>query len=558
MKSERIRHNNSMNKPSSVNQRIIMPVMLAILPALAFPPDADAAPTSRTIGGPDGRTFELVIQSPQPATEQPSPAFVFFGDGNFATMRANAAVLLDYMAGQGMTVINVDYGNPVKGEHDRTADNVLAGARHVGAVLAWVRGHAGELNIAPDKIVASGMGDGAYFVLKASLDAPEIALRALVLLDPLTYEPEPLAHINPGYYHKTFGERLRELDPAPRIKSTMPPTIVLAGEREGLVNLDSLCQWKIKADTAGAKCELVFYVKINRRQFLQFPPFVSNLAWQTHKFLTSQQVLASGPAGKEPNLAADPILRKALLGRSKLDADKMIALCRDAVLQCPQAEVTAHVYKEIDGCKLRVFQIDVPGRDKERDVRPALVWIHGGGWNSGAALGSRLGGDWLAYFVNRGMTVFSVEYRTHQYKNAPPYECLKDCNSAFRYLRRHAAELGIDPNRMVSCGGSAGGHLAMALGTVKGFEHPDEDLSVSEVPNAMVIYSGVIDNGPDAYGHERVTEHYREFSPVYNLSRKTPPVASFSGVTEAMVPRNSIAYVKRKLDSLGVRCDIHI
>lgn len=522
------------------------------------PAAAQTEESRRTIAGPDGRRFELFLRFPKSGEAKAWPALVYFADGDFAKTRSSAEVLLDYMSDQGMAVIQVDYDNPVGSEHARNTESVLAGVRNVGAALTCLREHGRELNIDPEKIVASGMGDGAYFALKAALDAPEVAPRALVLLDPLTYEPEPLAHVNPGYYHKTFGDRLRELDPMPRIAGNSPPMIILAGERDGLVDIDSLCRWKMQAEDVGAACELVVYLKINRRQFLQFPAFVRNLAWHAHRFLASQQLLPSGPIGNEPNLAADPELRKALVGRNKLDPERMIAVYRDPVLQCPQAEVTAQVYREIDGYKLRVFQIDIPGRDKRRDVRPAFVWIHGGGWRGGAALGSRVGGDWLAYLVNRGMAVFSIEYRTWQYNKASPYECLKDCKSAFRYLRRHAAELGIEPNRMVSCGASAGGHLAMALGTVHGFEHAGEDLSVSCVPNAMVIYNGAVDNGPGGYGHERVADRYREFSPVYNLRKDTPPMVNFSGLTEGIVPRNSIVYIKRKLDSLGVRCEIHI
>ncbi|MEM8713895.1 MAG: alpha/beta hydrolase fold domain-containing protein, partial [Planctomycetota bacterium] len=87
-----------------------------------------------------------------------------------------------------------------------------------------------------------------------------------------------------------------------------------------------------------------------------------------------------------------------------------------------------------------------------------------------------------------------------------PTTCVEDGKSAVRWIREHAAEIGVDPGRLAAGGGSAGGHVAAAIATVNGFNADQDDLSVSCVPEALVLFNPVFDNGPGGYGHDRVQE----------------------------------------------------
>ena len=91
--------------------------------------------------------------------------------------------------------------------------------------------------------------------------------------------------------------------------------------------------------------------------------------------------------------------------------------------------------------------------------RPALLWIHGGGY----VLGSARQDDALcARFADRlAAVVVSVDYRLAPEHPFPTP--LEDCFAAFEFVHRHANELGIDPARLVIGGASAGGGLAAAL-----------------------------------------------------------------------------------------------
>ena len=108
--------------------------------------------------------------------------------------------------------------------------------------------------------------------------------------------------------------------------------------------------------------------------------------------------------------------------------------------------------------KLHVFSTEGGGRR-----RPAIVFFFGGGW---------VGGNPSQFFPHcehlaaKGMVAVSAEYRVKSRHQATPFDCVEDARSAVRYLRGHARELGIDPDRIAAGGGSAGGHLAAATGTL--------------------------------------------------------------------------------------------
>lgn len=137
--------------------------------------------------------------------------------------------------------------------------------------------------------------------------------------------------------------------------------------------------------------------------------------------------------------------------------------------------------------KLHVFE---PTGLKTNDHRPAIVLFFGGGW---------AGGDPKQFFqqaralADLGMVAFSANYRVKSRNQTTPFECVKDAKSAIRWVRAHAAELGVDPNRIVAGGGSAGGHIAACTGLIAGSEEAGENLKISSRPNAMILFNPVLD-----------------------------------------------------------------
>jgi acetyl esterase/lipase len=97
---------------------------------------------------------------------------------------------------------------------------------------------------------------------------------------------------------------------------------------------------------------------------------------------------------------------------------------------------------------------------------PGLLFVHGGAWRHGS---KDVGVARLFPFARRGYVCASVEYRLSG--EAPWPAQIEDCKCAVRYLRAHAAELGLDPDRIGAWGPSAGGHLVAMLGLAP--DHPD-------------------------------------------------------------------------------------
>ncbi|MEJ2701735.1 MAG: alpha/beta hydrolase fold domain-containing protein [Sedimentisphaerales bacterium] len=217
----------------------------------------------------------------------------------------------------------------------------------------------------------------------------------------------------------------------------------------------------------------------------------------------------------------------------------------------PDEKITYKTVGDVS-LQLHVFK---PANHKPTDHSPCIVFFFGGGWVGGSPTQFY---PHCRYFASRGMVAISAEYRVKNRHGTTPYECVKDGKSAIRWVRTHAEELGIDPRRIAAGGGSAGGHVAAATGTVKGFEEPSEDKAISSKPNALVLFNPVYDNGPEGYGYDRVKEHWREFSPMHNIDQDTPPTIVFLGTKDKLVPVATAEKYKTLMAKSGRRCDLHL
>lgn len=202
--------------------------------------------------------------------------------------------------------------------------------------------------------------------------------------------------------------------------------------------------------------------------------------------------------------------------------------------------------------KLHVF---FPPRYKTSDKRPTLLLFYGGAWNGGSP--SQFYPQ-CAYFASRGMIAIAAEYRVRERHGTSPRECVSDGKSALRWLRRHAAERGIDPNRIVAGGGSAGGHIAAALATVKGFDDPGDDVDVSCRPDALILFNPVFDNGPGGYGYDRVKDYWQQISPLHNIGDFMPPTIVLLGDQDKLVPVATARKFQEMVQAKGGKCEVRI
>ena len=168
------------------------------------------------------------------------------------------------------------------------------------------------------------------------------------------------------------------------------------------------------------------------------------------------RALAAAP---RPCLAA-PAFAQAPKTKTRNAAPKLTELAVTnevrAYKKTPQGELSLHFSFPVDW--------------KPSDKRPAIVFFFGGGWKNGSYLQFVSQSD---YFASRGMVAASADYRIESIHHTKPDKCVEDAKSAVRWLRQHASELGIDPNKVVASGGSAGGHLALTtalLTSASGFD----------------------------------------------------------------------------------------
>ena len=205
-------------------------------------------------------------------------------------------------------------------------------------------------------------------------------------------------------------------------------------------------------------------------------------------------------------------------------------------------------YKKLDDMELK-FHIFQPENLKPTDSRPAIIFFFGGGWVMGDANQFYQQSRDLA---GHGMVAISADYRVKNRNKTTPFECVKDAKSAVRWVRKHAAELGVDPNKIVISGGSAGGHIAACTGIIEGCEEDGEDLTVSSVPNAMILFNPVLDTTDKGYGAKNFSkEKMTELSPCHHIRKGIVPTLVFHGTVDKTVPFENAERFARLMKEAG-------
>ncbi len=192
---------------------------------------------------------------------------------------------------------------------------------------------------------------------------------------------------------------------------------------------------------------------------------------------------------------------------------------------------------------------------------PTLIWIHGGGWTGGTKE-SYAG---IPAYLAMGMNVVNVEYRLARVAQAPA--AVEDCRCALRWVIQHAKEYGIDVNRLVVSGGSAGGHLALTTGMVPASAGLDrqcpgpDNLKVA----AIVNWYGISDvnellDGPNmkpyavtwlgsATDRDQIA---KRVSPLSYVRAGLPPVITIHGDADPTVPYTQSVRLHKALSDAGV------
>jgi len=171
------------------------------------------------------------------------------------------------------------------------------------------------------------------------------------------------------------------------------------------------------------------------------------------------------------------------------------------------AEITPgkpYVYKESAG-KPRKMEIYFPANHDVTKARvPGVLMFHGGGWSGGTLAQFRA---LCQYLASRGLVAATAEYRmlsAAEAKQLPKGEtrkrvCITDAKSAIRWFKQHASELGVDAQRIVTGGGSAGGHICVLATNHKGLNDPNDpkDIDVSVLAYLLFNPAFALDDDQD-------------------------------------------------------------
>jgi len=218
----------------------------------------------------------------------------------------------------------------------------------------------------------------------------------------------------------------------------------------------------------------------------------------------------------------------------------------------------------------------------------AIIWVVSGGWFSSH---DAINPGPIAEFLKRGYTVFAVVHGSQPRFTIP--EVIADMNRSVRFVRAHAADYHIDPNRIGVTGASAGGHLSLMLGTAGDNGNADAKDPVDKVSSrvqAVACFFPPTDflnygkPGEDALGRgvlkgfkppfdfqeqdpntkvfrpitdeARIIEIGKQISPVNHVSSDDPPTLIIHGDADALVPIQQAELVIDKLKKEGVEAQL--
>lgn len=140
-------------------------------------------------------------------------------------------------------------------------------------------------------------------------------------------------------------------------------------------------------------------------------------------------------------------------------------------------------------CDPEICRMDLVFPKETEKKLPVVIWVHGGGWTDENLTRKYLPSRQLADLCKRGYVTASIDYRLTGHAPFPAQ--IEDCKSAVRYLRKHAGDYPIDPDRIAVWGESAGGHLAelMAYSTDEEFNDGTNDKVSSSVQGVVAWYA---------------------------------------------------------------------
>ncbi|MCX6138274.1 MAG: alpha/beta hydrolase [Ignavibacteriales bacterium] len=211
------------------------------------------------------------------------------------------------------------------------------------------------------------------------------------------------------------------------------------------------------------------------------------------------------------------------------------------------------VYKTAGSWK-GLLDLYLPG-DTTKPV-PLVLMFHGGGWNHGKKANVQRG---ALIYLKYGWAVANIEYRLLDVAPAPA--AVEDARCALLWLVKNANRFCLDPQRIVTTGSSAGGHLALMMGLLPPENRFDKDCETGQNYHIVAVINnfGVtdivealkkthwLDGAPDK------ASLAESLSPLTYIKKGIPPIITVHGDEDPLVPYSQAVRLHQKLDSAGVK-----
>jgi len=220
-----------------------------------------------------------------------------------------------------------------------------------------------------------------------------------------------------------------------------------------------------------------------------------------------------------------------------------------------KSEVTgpvSQVFAKRGTVDLKVYVFSPPD-GKAGPPRAAIVLCYGGGWVAGEP-------SWAfgraQHFAERGMVAIAAQYRLSDQKEITPLNAADDAREAIRWVRSHAGELGVDPNRIAAYGWSAGAHLAACTAV---FNTPTDTL-ISCAPNALVLVSPAVAASSDHWFRRLLGSKAKpeDLSPDEHVRPGLPPTVIVEGRQDTVTPLPGVQRFVDRMKAANNRCELYV
>jgi acetyl esterase/lipase len=161
----------------------------------------------------------------------------------------------------------------------------------------------------------------------------------------------------------------------------------------------------------------------------------------------------------------------------------------------------------------------------------------------------------------------TADYRVANRQGTKAVSCVEDGKSAVRWIRENAGRLGVNPDRVAAGGGSAGGHVAAAIATIKKFDAKGEDMKISSIPNALLLFNPAVTladiNDQYTFPSEKAASMEDragvpplQLSPYHHVRKNLPPTIIFHGTNDSAVDHRTVVLFEKAMREKGNRCEL--